>query len=309
MAVMYAPQNNSPKTQLTDDINSSAGTMTVSDASVLPDTPNVLTLGTGEDAELVLATNITGNIVSITRGFNGTTAKAWPKDTYTYRAITAQDISALQANIVAIQAIDGTIAGDGAGTFSVSDADNTFTAITESSYRETIKDSDIFPIAGTSLKKVLWTTIKALFAPMTHASRHETGGDDALTPSAIGAAAATHASTHATGGDDAISPASIGAAPLMIPIETITGNTTIAASHLGKHLICTNSSAITITIPSGLSVGFNFTVERWGTGTVTITGQNRNGSTDAIDLGDQYDSSVSVIHVVSGYWSIKGGLA
>jgi len=94
---MYAPQNNGPHTVLASDINSVQTDIEVLDASVLPEAPNVLTLGTDEDAELVILQAVTGNILTVSRGFNGTAAKNWASGDWVYRAITAQDISALQA--------------------------------------------------------------------------------------------------------------------------------------------------------------------------------------------------------------------
>ena len=96
MEAMYAPQNNGPHTVLAKAINSVETSVTVQDSSVLPTAPNVLTLGTDEDAELVLLENVTGNILTVQRGFGGTVAKEWNDETWVYRAITAQDISALQ---------------------------------------------------------------------------------------------------------------------------------------------------------------------------------------------------------------------
>lgn len=102
LTTMYAPQNNGPHTALAEAINAAQTDITVVDASVLPAAPNVLTIGTGEDAELVLMSAKTGNIITVTRGYNGTAAKSWETDEWVYRAITAQDVSALQANVNAI---------------------------------------------------------------------------------------------------------------------------------------------------------------------------------------------------------------
>ena len=96
MGEMYKPQNNGPHTTLAATINASQVSITVENASILPDAPNVLTIGTEEDAELVKLESKTGNILSVTRGFNGTTPKAWDSGAWIYRAITAQDIEELQ---------------------------------------------------------------------------------------------------------------------------------------------------------------------------------------------------------------------
>lgn len=96
---MYPPQNNGVSTELTVSVNASATSITVSDATVLPAPPNVLSLGGGDDTELVKLVSVTGNILTIERGFNDTVAKSWDADTKVFRGITAQDVSALQNNV------------------------------------------------------------------------------------------------------------------------------------------------------------------------------------------------------------------
>ena len=102
MQTMYPPQNNGPRTQLTAAINAAATSITVEDASILPPAPNILSLGGAENTELVKCVSITGNILTVERGFNGTTAKTWDAETYIYRGIQAQDVSALQANVTEV---------------------------------------------------------------------------------------------------------------------------------------------------------------------------------------------------------------
>ena len=119
MATMYPPQNNSPIARTASTISAAATTITVDDGSILPSAPNVLTLGTGEDAELVLMTAKSTNILTVTRGYNGTTAAEWVAGTACYRAITAQDVSALQENVGAKQdkvTASGILKGNGSGT-------------------------------------------------------------------------------------------------------------------------------------------------------------------------------------------------
>lgn len=55
-------------------------------------------------------------------------------------------------------------------------------------------------------------------------------------------------------------------------INVQTGTTyTLAASDSGKIVECSNASAITLTLPNNLSVGFNCTVVQTGAGQVSIT--------------------------------------
>ena len=138
MQTMYAPPNNGPQTTLADAIGSGEQSMTLADASGFPAAPNVLTIGDGRDAELVLYTSVTGNILAITRGFNGTTAKAWEAGTRVGRYITAQDMSAIQANI--------------------NELNNTGNR-TEAN---ALADTDLFAISKSSAwYKIAWSTIKA----------------------------------------------------------------------------------------------------------------------------------------------------
>ena len=96
MGEMYKPQNNGPHTVLYGTINEADTSFEVENASILPQAPNVLTIGTEENAELVLLESVTGNMLTVQRGFNGTTATSWDAGTWIYRAITAQDIEELQ---------------------------------------------------------------------------------------------------------------------------------------------------------------------------------------------------------------------
>ena len=103
LLTMYPPQNNSPYTTLEEAIGAGETSVTVADASVLPDAPNLLTIGTEENAEVVLMTAKTGNILTVQRGVYGTTAGEWGKDERIYRAITAKDLGDLQDNVKALK--------------------------------------------------------------------------------------------------------------------------------------------------------------------------------------------------------------
>ena len=98
LTTMYAPQNNGPHTALAETINAAQTDITVADASILPTAPNVLTIGrgrrrgTGADERQSRRSDRL-----LTRGYNGTAAKSWETDEWVYRAITAQDVSALLA--------------------------------------------------------------------------------------------------------------------------------------------------------------------------------------------------------------------
>ena len=96
---MYPPKVNSPVTYLTAGINADATEIMVIDGSLLPDAPNLATLGFGEDSETILYAQKNGNTLQeIIRGFQGT-AKAWNENTPIARLFTAYDIDAIMENI------------------------------------------------------------------------------------------------------------------------------------------------------------------------------------------------------------------
>ena len=100
---MYPGVNNSPQTTLTTAITADATTIPVADASVLPTGPNLATIGTESNAEVIRYASKSGNnLTGCERGFGGTTASVWPLDTPVYRAWTKYDYDTLIANINAV---------------------------------------------------------------------------------------------------------------------------------------------------------------------------------------------------------------
>ena len=99
---MYAPQANSPTTSTTAALSSSATSVTVLDASVLPAAPTLLVLGGDtSNAETVLCTAKNSNTLTITRGVEGS-ARAWGSATSVGRLFTAKDLKTVQDNITAL---------------------------------------------------------------------------------------------------------------------------------------------------------------------------------------------------------------
>lgn len=97
---MYPAINNSPVSKLVQNISANEDTIEIVDTSVLPAAPNIVTIGTDESAELILYEQIDGSsITGCTRGFNGTTARAWASGTKVYRGFTAYDHDAFVHNI------------------------------------------------------------------------------------------------------------------------------------------------------------------------------------------------------------------
>ena len=102
LTTMYAGQTNSPATTLAANITSTATSISVTDASALPAVPFPLTIGINStSSETVLVTAKSGNILTVTRGWDGT-ASAWNADTPCARVFTAKDLNTAQSNITAL---------------------------------------------------------------------------------------------------------------------------------------------------------------------------------------------------------------
>lgn len=97
---MYPAQANSPETSLSGALTAAGTTVNVVDGSVLPEAPNLLTIrADGSTAETVLMTAKNGNVLTVTRAQNGTTARAWSAGDVIARYFTAADQTAMQENI------------------------------------------------------------------------------------------------------------------------------------------------------------------------------------------------------------------
>ena len=104
MKTMYKGVNNSPETVLTAAISASATTIPLQSISGLPAAPNLVTIGTDDDAEVVLYATISGqSLVGCTRGFGGTEAKAWQSGETVARCYTKYDHDTFIENILELQ--------------------------------------------------------------------------------------------------------------------------------------------------------------------------------------------------------------
>lgn len=100
LVTMYPAQANSPETSLSGALTAAGTTVNVVDGSVLPEAPNLLTIGAdGSTAETVLMTAKSRNVLTVTRAQNGTTARAWSAGDVIARYFTAADQTAIQENI------------------------------------------------------------------------------------------------------------------------------------------------------------------------------------------------------------------
>lgn len=96
---MYKGIPNSPEATLTSDINSSQTTITVSDANIIPEVPNILVIGGNTDnPETVKVTGKDGNTLTVERGFQGA-PRSWNAGTIVARNFTEYDYNALVENI------------------------------------------------------------------------------------------------------------------------------------------------------------------------------------------------------------------
>ena len=103
LKTMYPAQANTPETTLAGALTASDTSVTVLDGSILPDAPNILTIGADTTtAETVLMTAKAGNVLTIERGYNGTSPRSWTKGDIIGRYFTAADQTAVQENIKAL---------------------------------------------------------------------------------------------------------------------------------------------------------------------------------------------------------------
>lgn len=101
--VMYPGIVNSPETTITNGISESDTIIYVLDPARVPEPPNLMTLGTGTNAETIKVTEINGNAITVERGFQGI-AKSWPTGTVIARNFTEYDYDALKSNIEDLEA-------------------------------------------------------------------------------------------------------------------------------------------------------------------------------------------------------------
>jgi len=96
---MYSGLVNSPETTITNNVGVSDTLIYVLDPARVPsDLPNLMTIGTGTNAETVLVESINDSAITVQRGFQGI-AKEWPAGTIIARNFTAYDHDTFKDNI------------------------------------------------------------------------------------------------------------------------------------------------------------------------------------------------------------------
>lgn len=203
---MYVGVNNSPQTTITAEITASAQEIPVLSVAGFPAAPNLATIGTDENAEVIRYNGISGSsLTGCERGFHGTTAKVWPADTLIYRAFSLYDYEALRGNVTQLDTDKLGADGDGSDLTA---------AFTSAESREAIATGETAATLWGKVAKWL-SDLKAVAFSGQYADL--TGAPTAMTPKA-------HAATHATGGADAITPSSIGAQPSVTATGLLKGD-------------------------------------------------------------------------------------
>lgn len=104
LTTMYEGMNNSPQTDITAAITASDTVIPVSSVSVFPAAPNLATLGTDENAEVIRYNGISGStLTGCERGFGGSTASPWTTGTVISRQITKYDLDTLRGNVLDLE--------------------------------------------------------------------------------------------------------------------------------------------------------------------------------------------------------------
>lgn len=99
MLDMYKGVVNSPETTITNDISNTDTLIYVLDDARVPDElPNLMTIGTGTNAETIKVISKTGSALTVVRGFQGV-AKTWNAGTIIARNFTEYDYEALRGNL------------------------------------------------------------------------------------------------------------------------------------------------------------------------------------------------------------------
>ncbi len=113
LLTLYEALANSPYTTITGDLDTTATSITIVDPAAIPSTfPCLLTIGYDTStAETVLATSISGDTLTVTRGVDGT-LQTWTAGSRISRVFTAKDLNDIQTNISRIAAAIGSASLD-----------------------------------------------------------------------------------------------------------------------------------------------------------------------------------------------------
>lgn len=337
---MYYGSPYSPQTSLASAIGAADTSITLADASILPEPPNYITIGSYGDnnCETVLYQVRSGNTLSgLTRGVEGTPSTHNAGDPVA-SYITAALINNIIDNVNGAFTEIGAVGAQKEPKFT--DASLKTVAFTQASSRTAIASGETLKVIFGKILKWLSDLKAAAFAdigmesgkvaPGDHShSQYLTGESDPTVPSwakaetkptytagEVGADPAGAASSAVSGhnsASDAHSGLFAGKMPLKTSGVSITGNTTLGATHAEKMLLVNSSSAVTITVPSGstIPVGTLVNITAIGTGAVALSaasGVTLYSKDSKKSLDGQY-AAVTLYKSSDTVWYAWGALA
>ena len=278
-------------TTITSGISSSSTTVAVGSVTGLPSVPFVVALDYNNSLEeLVTVTNVSGLTLTISRANAGLgsstvgTPVAHGAGATVRHVITAQDLTETQAHIAATGAVHG-ITGSAATFLANPTSANLLAAVTDETGTGSLVFSTGPTISGPSISSPVITG--------TIAASGSTGSaGQLLSSTATGIAWVTAATTN-------------------LVINAQTGTTyTLVSGDLNKLVTLSNSSAITLTIPSAVfTTGQEINIQQIGAGQVTVQGDGTSTFTGTgTKLRAQY-SAATIVCTGTNTFTLIGDLA
>lgn len=312
LQTMYPAQTNSPTTSTTGQIDAGDTQVSVLDASVFPDTtPFELTIGVDSTmAETVLVTNVSGNTLTLQRGWDGA-ASSWAAGSKCARTLSARDLNDVQTNIVALnggklEAITiGTVETLPPGsdaTVEVETSGNTSTVSFGIPSGETGATGPQGDPGPNTVSATTSTNLTGLLKGNGSTVSAATAGTDYVVPATLDDYATLDS-------DSKVTAEQASARIVSVPVSK-----TLSLSDAGTLQQVNSTSARTVTIPTNTSVAFPTGTEieilRYGSGAVTIaaaSGVTITCSETARTIADRY-TSVVLKKVGANIWVLQGNV-
>lgn len=290
---MYSAVNNSIQTSLAAMISATDTEIVVTASAPLPSAPNVLTIGTDDNAELVYFTGRIGfRLTGCVRGYNGTAAQIWPEGSPIYRAYTAVDHQLFVSNI---------------NDLSRNKLDNTGNAAT------------VTVVHTASATPAALESGETLGVAMGKIARWFTGlGAAAWASFGTGAAnAATGNHTHDARYVRLDADGMAEAGRIMTRGVKVTASRTLGIADAGRCLDVTSSGAVTVTLPTdaaaSLPVDTEIEIAREGSGKVTVSApsgvvlRSVRGTRASFEIANQY-GMVALKKKGANDWRVMGDI-
>ena len=287
-------------TTVSSAITSSSTTVVVGATTNFPTQyPFILALDFGAASEeLVQVNGASGLTLTIARGYNGSTAQSHSVGAVVRHVATAQDFTDAQNHYNASSAVHG-VTGSVVGTTdtqtltnkTISASSNTLTGIVTPSSTDTFTNKTISGASNTVTNLPISTAI-----------------------SGLGTGIATFLGTPTSANLAAAVTDEVGLGPLVfanLVINAQTGTTyTIASTDTSKLVTLSNSSAITLTIPSAtFTTGQQINIQQLGAGQVTVQGDGTSTFTGTgTKLRTQY-SAATIVCTGTNTFTLIGDLA